>query len=132
MVVLASMNSSITSIVLNSFCTNADKRPAYDINFKKSKYSSYKYINDEHVFTVEQGTPFYLKLNLTANPMPKTDKSYRNGQELSYSPTGQIYIGMDYMRIDSVIPSQAGCYTISSSNFMGGGSLTFQLKVKCK
>ena len=121
---------SIINIFDYDHFVHIDQRPVYRIDFDNSKYSSYKYSNNEHVFTVEQGTQFNLRLHLTANPMPTYDTLYRNSQEVPESSNGVIYTGVDYMRIDSVTPSQSGYYRLSSSNFMGEGSISFRLNVE--
>lgn len=55
---------------LISACTLAGyhhyQRPVYSIDLDSSIYTSYEYKHNEHVFKVEQGTQFYLKLNLKA------------------------------------------------------------------
>lgn len=97
-------------------------------------YSSYKRKHNEHIFTVEQGTQFYLKLNLNAYPMPADDSEdlYKNDHLVQYSPQGTIECGLDYMRIQRVDHSHAGRYKIVSKNIAGKGQITFRLKVKCK
>ena len=115
-----------------TFYPYIDQRPVYCIDFDNSKYSSYKCRNNEHVFTVEQGTQFYLKLHLTANPMPTYETLYYNDEEVPYTPDGTIYTGVDYMRIDSVIQSDAGPYKISTRNWMGEGSMSFRLDIQGK
>ena len=110
--------------------SRTDQRPVYEIDFANSKYTSHSYTNNEHVFTVEQGTRFYLKLHLTANPMPTSATIYKNGQELPSSPWGTIYLCVNSVRIDSVTQGHAGRYRISSRNVMGEGSISFKLNVQ--
>ena len=102
----------------------------YSIDFDNSVYTSYEHKHNEHIFTVEQGTQFYLKLNLTANPWPTDNDLYQNGHLLQYSPQGTIYSGVDNMRIRSVNQSHAGKYKLSSTNHAGEGHISFRLKVK--
>ena len=104
--------------------------PVYGFDLNSSQFTSYAYENNELVFTVEQGTRFYLKLHLTANPRPTSENVYENGHLLQYSPYGTIYTGVDNMRVESVNQSHAGRYKISSSNIAGEGHITFRLKVK--
>ena len=109
-----------------------DQCPVYSIDFDNSQHGPYQCVNNECVFMVEQGSQFYLKLNLRANPMPTTVTVYKNDRELVYSPFGTIYVGVDHMRINSVTQSHTGRYRMSSRNFMGEGSITFQLNVQGK
>jgi hypothetical protein len=117
-------------------CTPARhyQHPKYGIDLARSRYSSYERKHNEHIFTVEQGTQFYLKLNLTANPMPVDDSEdlYQNDDLLQYSPQGTVESGLDFMRIRTVNHSHAGKYKIVSKNIAGKGQITFHLKVKCK
>ena len=106
------------------------QRPVYSIDFANSVYTSYKYKHNEHIFTVEQGTEFHLKFNVTANPWPTDDDVYRNGHLLQYSPQGTIYSGVDYIRIRSVNQSHSGKYKLTSTNNAGKGQISFHLKVK--
>ena len=122
----------VTLQFMLSFSIRTVQRPVYRIDFGNSEYTSYRCVNNEHVFTVEQGTRFYLKLHLTANPMPTNIKLYGNGEELQRSPTGTIYADVDYFRIDRVDQSYPGSYRLSSRNFMGEGSISFVLKVQGK
>ena len=104
----------------------------YSIDFNNSQHGPYQCVNKECVFTVEQGSRFYLKLNLRANPMPTTVTAFQNGQELVPDPLGTIYVGVDYMRINSVTQSHTGLYQMSTRNIMGEGSITFRLNVQGK
>ena len=89
----------------------------------------YTYESNQHVFTVEQGTHFYLKLNLSANPWPTSCDLYKNGIILQRSPFGNINLNVDSVNIQSVQNTDNGNYTISCSNSMGEGRFPFQLKV---
>ena len=110
--------------------TGFSQRPVYSIDFGSSVYTSHKYKHNEHIFTVEQGTQFYLKLNLNAYPMPTDEDLYKDGHLVPSSPQGTIYCGVDYMQIHRVNHSQAGKYKISSRNRAGEGHISFRLKVK--
>ena len=103
--------------------------PVYSIDFSNSIYTSYAFENNQHVFTVEQGTRFYLKLNLSANPIPKSSDLAENGNQLQRAPWGRIYLGMDSVNIQSVQYTDAANYSISCSNFMGEGRFTFRLNI---
>lgn len=106
------------------------QRPVYTgIDFGSSIYTDYAFENNQHVFTVEQGTRFYLKLNLTANPPPKNDSLSKNGTILQRSPWGNINLGVNSANIQSVQYTDTANYTISCSNSMGAGSFFFRLNV---
>ena len=94
-----------------------------------SKYTSYAFENNQPVFTVEQGTLFYLKLKLSANPRPSSANLSKNGTVLQSSPWGNITLDVDSVTIPSVQSTDAGNYTISCSNSMGEGRFSFRLKV---
>ena len=85
--------------------------------------------NNQHVFLVEQGTRFVLKLTLTANPMPASSNLYKNGQLLYSSPQGTIYLSLDTVSIQTAQYTHGGNYTITCSNYLGEGRLSFQLRV---
>ena len=100
-----------------------------------SKYTSYALENNQHVFTVEQGTRFYLKLNLSANPWPTSSNLYKNGialQRASWGGQGTINLTADSVNIQSVQNTDAADYTISCSNSMGEGRFSFRLRVEGK
>jgi hypothetical protein len=101
------------------------------VNSGASKYAHYAFENGQHVFTVGQGTPFYLKLNLSANPPPNSSNLSNNGIPLPHAAPGQraINIGTDSVSIQSVQSTDAANYTISCSNLMGEGQFSFRLKV---
>ena len=108
--------------------------PEYKVDLDESVYSSYKY-DDRHgrpVFTVEQGTPFLLKFNIKAWPIPTSSDLFKDGYEVTHSSNrGTIFVGLDKVAIQNVNSrSYAGVYTISSSNTAGTGEFSFQLKVK--
>jgi hypothetical protein len=97
-----------------------------------SKYASYAYENNQPVFTAEQGTRFYLKLSLTANPWPTSYDLYRNGRALQRAVgVGQATINLnpDSVNFQRVQSTDAANYTITSSNSMGQGQFSFRLKV---
>ena len=104
-------------------------RPVYNIDFNNSVYTHYVVQNDQHVFIVEQGARFVLKLTLSANPMPTSSNLYKNGQLLHRSPLGTIYLSLDTVSIQTVQNSHDGNYMITCSNIMGEGRLSFQIRV---
>lgn len=61
--------------------------------------------------------------------MPASANLCKNGQLLQRSPWGTIYLGLDSVGIQTVDQSHEGNYTISTSNLMGEGRLSFQLRV---
>lgn len=91
--------------------------------------SRYEIINNQHIFTVVQGSRFYLKLNLSANPPPNNDSLSKNGTVLQRSPWGNINLGVDSVNIQTVQFTDEAKYTISCSNSMGTANFSFQLKV---
>jgi hypothetical protein len=91
------------------------------INFGASKYASIAFEMNYPVFTAEIGNPFYLKLNLIANPLP-TGNLRKNGIALPLGTVDSVYI-------QSVQATDAGNYTISCSNLWGEGQFFFRLKV---
>jgi hypothetical protein len=98
-------------------------------NRSGSKYAHYAFENNQHVFTAVQGTRFYLKLNLSANPPPNRDDLSKNGTMLQRSPWGNIQLEADSIDIQSVQFTDAANYTISCSNSVGQGQFSFTLKV---
>ena len=99
-----------------------------------SKYARYDIENHTHVFTVEQGTRFYLKLYLRANPPPTSRSLSMNGIVLGSSAgggggRGTIQLGVDSVDIQSVQASEAADYTISCTNAYGKGQFSFRLNV---
>ena len=98
-----------------------------------SKFISHTVENNQDVFTVEQGTRFYLKLNLSANPVPNSRNLSENGRALSPAVPGLaqhvINLNNDSINIQSVQATDAANYTISCSNSMGKGEFSFRLKV---
>ena len=96
-----------------------------------TKFISHSIENNQHVFVVEQGTPFYLKLKLSANPPPTSCEIYANGIPLPPAVPGQraIYYSNDSVNIQSVQASDAADYKITCSNSLGEGQFLFRLKV---
>ena len=111
------------------------QKPVYTGINSSSIYTSHAVENNQHVFTVEPGNRFYLKLNLTANPWPTNDDLSKNGsalQRVQWAGPGTISLGVDSINIQSTQYSDAGNYVISCSNFMGKGRFPFRLKVESK
>ena len=105
----------------------------YEVDLNESVFTSYHYdsLNKRYVFTVEQGTRFYLKLKLTAIPMPSSADLYKNSYPVKSSRYATIYISVDRMCIPTVYgASYAGVYTIICRNTEGEGRISFELKVK--
>lgn len=100
-----------------------------------SIYADHDVKNNQHVFTVEPGNRFYLKLDLTANPWPKNDNLSKNGsvlQRVQWAGPGTINLGVDSVNIQTAQFSDAGNYVISCSNLMGEARFPFRLKVESK
>ena len=68
-------------------------------------------------------------LNLTGDPFPTLDTLVWtfNGQVLSGG--GGIDLGLDFVEFDAVSRSNAGTYTVFSSNAAGNASFEFELVV---
>ena len=82
------------------------------------------------VFTVEAGTEFFLKLALVSNPLPDKLSFQRNRELFQSQPLDHaIEVGIDFVRIPTIQKSDEGTYTITSSNTIGDGHFSFQLKV---
>ena len=83
---------------------------------------------------VEQGTPFYLKFEISAWPNPTNVDLYKDGRIVSTSQAnGTIFVGLDRISIRAVDrQSYAGKYEISASNSHGEGHVKFQLNVRGK
>ena len=84
------------------------------------------------VFTVEAGTEFFLKLVLVSNPLPDKLSFQRNWEHFQSQLLGRaitIEVGIDFVRIPTIQKSDEGTYTIASSNTIGEGHFSFQLKV---
>ena len=108
------------------------QKPEYTgVDRGASEFISYAFENNQHVFTVEQGTRFYLKLNLSANPPPNNPNLYENGIPLPPAAPGQriINITNDSINIQRVQAADDANYTITCSNSMGKGQFSFRLKV---
>ena len=87
------------------------------------------------MFIVEQGTRFYLKLNLVSNPWPSSSNLSNNGiplQRAQWGGPGTINLGVDSVNIQSVQNIDAGNYTISCSNLNGDANFSFRLRVEGK
>ena len=106
------------------------EEPTFKINWKDSKCSSYNATNN--TITVEQGTPFLLKFEVTAWPIPTHVDLYKDGRKVAISQTnGTIFVGLDRVSIPRVDrQSYAGKYTVSARNSAGEGQTSFQLKVQ--
>lgn len=108
--------------------------PQYEIDLNESVYCSVKYDDTNHrcVFTVEQGAPFVLKLNVRAWPAPSRVVLYKGGDEVQQSSNqGTIFVALDKIVIQNVDrQSYAGIYTITATNDAGTGQLSFELKVQ--
>ena len=92
---------------------------------------SYDYVTGQYVFTVEQGTQFYLSYNTNTYPTPSASdmELYKNGQHLQRARGGTITLQGNYMNIPAVDQVNGGNYTITNSE---GGQLSFRLIVKGK
>ena len=104
--------------------------PVYTgVDTTASQYARYDIQNGAHIFTVEQGTRFYLKLNLIANPWPASCNLSKNGIMLQRVPWGTIQLGVDSVNIQSVQDADTADYIISCTNAYGQGSFSFRLNV---
>lgn len=106
--------------------------PIYRVDLAKSVCKSHKYDHSRkrYVFTVEQGTRFFLKLKLTADPMPSTVELYKNHELVASTSYGTIYVSADRICIQTVYgQGYAGVYKLSCNNG-AEGHISFQLKVK--
>ena len=83
-------------------------------------------------FSVMEGDPFDLTLELDAIPLPSTDNVtwYFNGQVLAMMPG--IMLGRDFITISMVTRLDAGTYRVEATNEAGTGSASFQLQVTSK
>ena len=107
------------------------ERPKYKINFEESVFGSREYDRSHrrHVFTVEQGTRFFLKLDLTADPMPSSVELLRNGHTVSSSSFATIYVSADRICIQTVYgQGYAGVYKLKCNNGLEG-HISFELIV---
>ena len=106
------------------------KVPTFKINWKDSVCSQHNPNNN--TVTVEQGTPFFLKFEITAWPIPTHVDLYKDGQKVQISHTnGTIFVGLDRVSIPRVDrQSYAGIYKISARNSQGEGHEEFTLNVK--
>ena len=107
----------------------------YKVDLENSVCTShrYDYYNERYIFTVEQGTRFFLKLKLTADPMPSCAELYKSGREVRSSSYATIFFSIDRMCIQTVYGSAyEGVYTLVTKNTYGEGKISFELKVKGK
>ena len=107
----------------------------YEVDLNNSVFTSYcyDYCNQRYIFTVEQGTRFYLKLKLTADLMPSCAELYKNGYVVKSTSYATIYVSIDRMCIQTVYGSgYEGVYTLVTRNSQGEGKISFELKVKGK
>lgn len=83
------------------------------------------------LITVEQGTPFLLKYNIHAWPIPTDVTLKKDGTEVKVShDSGTIFAGLDKIGIKCVdMKSYAGIYTISATNSEGTGEMSFRLEM---
>ena len=90
------------------------------------------YDPSDNTIMVEQGTPFYLKFEISAWPNPSHVDLYKDGRKVNISQAnGTIFMGLDCISIRMVDrQSYAGRYKISASNSDGEGHVVFQLNVK--
>ena len=96
----------------------------YSVDIANSVYTSHNIINGIHVFDVEQGQRFFLKLNdSVGSGVPDL---YKNGQKLMSSPSGTINVRSNSVGIESTMARDDGTYKSQSSN---GAELTYRLNV---
>ena len=90
------------------------------------------YDSSDNTITVEQGTPFYLKFEISAWPNPSHVDLYKDGRKVNISQeNGTIFVGLDCISIRTVDrQSYTGRYKISASNRHGEGHAVFQLNVR--
>ena len=108
------------------------QRPKYSIDFNESVSTSHVYdaLNSRSVFTVEQGSRFFLKLKLTADPMPCSAELLKNGVLVKSSPYATIYVSIDRICIQTVYgQGYAGVYKLRCNNGLEG-EISFELKVR--
>ena len=98
--------------------------PKYTVNLDQSEFDNHRIRNHEHVFEVEQGNRFYLKLK--GNRTHSEPELYHDGYEVPDAPNGTIIVGKNSMEIRSVEPNDEGRYTMEAPN---GAAITFRLKV---
>ena len=106
-------------------------RAALTINLGASQYTSKTYDDgkEQYVFTVEQGTQFYLSYGAnTYETLSASDvELYKNRKHLQRTEGGTIILDGSYMDIQTVNQVHEGNYTIKTSS---GAQVSFQLKVK--
>ena len=95
----------------------------YSVDVAYSVYTSHEIKNNVHVFEVEQGTQFFLKLN--GNPRAGEPDLYKNGREVLSSPNGTINVRSHSMGIQSVTPRHEGTYKMESN----GKKITIKLVI---
>ena len=83
-------------------------------------------------FSVMEGDPFDLTLELDALPLPSLDNVtwFFNDQVLAVMPG--IILGRDFISIAMVTRLDAGTYRVEATNEAGTGSASFQLQVTSK
>ena len=90
----------------------------------------YDVVNGRYTFTVEQGTRFFLKLKLTADPMPCSAELFKNGALVRSSQYGTVYVSVDRICIQTVYgQGYAGVYKLKCNNGLEG-EISFELKVR--
>lgn len=111
-------------------CTLFSQDPVFKINWTESRCSYHDSTNNSIV--VEQGTPFYLKFEISAWPNPSQVDLYKDGRKVNISQAnGTIFMGLDCISIRTVDrQSYGGKYKISASNHHGEGHIEFQLTVR--
>ena len=117
-----------------SILDSLQRGPHYSVDIGRCVYTSYFYDNatNEHVFTVEQGCRFFLKLNLSANPPPTSDDVIldRIGQTLQGVPHNSIRFQIDSVDIQMVTIQHDGSYILRSSTSAGEASIQFRIQVQ--
>ena len=118
---------------MTRLCDLISQGPSFKINWDESVKTSYTSDgNDENIITVEQGTPFLLKFEFSAWPIPNHVDLYKDGRKVNISQSnGTIFVGLDRVSIPRVDKqSYAGKYKISATNSAGEGTRKFELKVR--
>ena len=81
-------------------------------------------------FTVIEGMNFTVDLGLIGNPFPTSFDWTFNGATLS--PSGDIVLGLQLLDLGIANRTEAGNYSVTTSNVAGSGTGSFQVIVYCE
>ena len=83
-------------------------------------------------FTVIEGLNFLISLGLTGNPFPDSNNFQWTFNGAPLSPSGDIVLGLQFLDLGIVNRTEAGNYSVTTSNVAGSATGSFQVIVYCE